>query len=77
MKVNFTYNFRKFYRGYGKFKKMASLDSKRSDLIDFVNLFRDFKDFEHPSDDDDAKKLKNKVMNKTHQLYNKYLNAYK
>ena len=56
---------------------MASLDSKRSDLIDFVNLFRDFKDFEHPSDDDDAKKLKNKVMNKTHQLYNKYLNAYK
>ena len=57
---------------------MASLDSKRSDLIDFLNLFRDFKDFEHPSDDDDdAKKLKNKVMNKTHQLYNKYLNAYK
>ena len=41
---------------------MVSLDSKCSDLIDFLKLFRDFKDFE-PSDDDDAKKLKYKVMN--------------
>ena len=37
-------------------------------------LFRDFKDFKPPSDD--TKKLKNKVMDKTHQL-NRYLNAYK
>ena len=72
---NSTYNFRKHYRDFGKFKKMASVDSKLSELIKFFKLFRDFKDFKPPSDD--AKKLKNKVMNKTHQLYNKYLNAYK
>ena len=51
---------------------MESLDSKRGELIDFLKLFRDFKDFESPS-----KKLKNKVMNKTHQLYNKHFNTYK
>ena len=72
---NSTYNFCRFYRDFGKFKKMASLDSKRSELIKFLKLFRDFKDFEPPGDD--SKKLKNKVMNKTHQLSNRYLNAYK
>ena len=72
---NSTYKFRNHYRDFGKFKKMASVDSKRSELIKFFKLFRDFKDFETPSDD--AKKFKNKVMNKTHQLYNKCLNAYK
>ena len=66
---NFMYNFRRFY------KHLASLDSERSELIDFYKLFRDFKDFEPLSDD--TKKLKNNVMNKTHQLYNKYFNTYK
>ena len=41
-------------------------------MIKFLKLFRDFKNVEPLSDD--AKKLKNKVMNKTHQLY---LNIYK
>ena len=54
---------------------MASLDSKPSELIDFLKLFRDFKVFESLSDDDDddddddaddSKKLKDKVMDKTH-----------
>ena len=48
--------------------EMASLDSKCGRLIDFLKLFRDFKDFEPASDD--TKKLKSKVMNKTHQLHN-------
>ena len=34
---------------------MASLDSKRGELMDFFKLFRDFKDFEPHSDD--TKKL--------------------
>ena len=55
--------------------EMASLDSKCSELIDFLRLFRDFKGFEPTSDD--TKKLKSKVMNKTHQLSNKYFNTYK
>ena len=58
---------------------MTSLDSKRSELIDFLKFFRDFKDFEpsNNGDDDDAKKGKNIVMNKVHQLYYKYFEAYK
>ena len=55
--------------------EMASLDSKCSELIDFLRLFRDFKGFEPTSYD--TKKLKSKVMNKTHQLSNKYFNTYK
>ena len=39
---------------------MASLDSKRSELIDFLKLFREFKDFERPSDN--AKNLKIKLL---------------
>ena len=66
---NSMYNFCRFY------KHLASLDSERSELIDFYKLFRDFKDFEPLRDD--TKKLKNNVMNKTHQLYNKYFNTYK
>ena len=49
------YNFRKFYRDFGKFLKMASLYSKRDELIDFLKLFIDFKGFELPSDN--TKKL--------------------
>ena len=56
---------------------MSSLDSKLDELIDFYKRFRDFKDFEILNDDDDAKKRKNKVMNTTDQLYNKYFNTYK
>ena len=74
---NSTYNFHRFYRDFRKFKKMALLDSKRCELTDFFKIFIDFKDLKPPSDDDYSKKLKNEVMNKTHQLYNKYLNAYK
>ena len=70
-----TNNFRRFCRDFGKFKKMASLESKCNELIGFYKLFRDFKNFEPPNDDE--KKLKIKVMNKTHQLYNKYFEAYK
>ena len=47
---NSMYNFRKFYRDFGKFLKMASLYSKRDELIDFLKLFIDFKGFELPSD---------------------------
>ena len=72
---NSMYNFRKFYRDFGKFLKMASLYSKRDELIDFLKLFIDFKGFELPSDN--TKKLKNKAINKTHQLYSKYFNTYK
>ena len=43
---------------------MASLDSKRGELIDFDKFFRDFNYFESLSYD--TKKPKNKVMNKTH-----------
>ena len=32
---NSGYYFRRFYRDFGKFKKMASLDSKRSELMHF------------------------------------------
>ena len=39
---NSNYNFCRFYRDFGKFKKMASLDSERSEFIDFLKLFRDF-----------------------------------
>ena len=46
---------------------MALLDSKRCELIDFYRFF----------DGDDTKKIENKVMNETHQLYNKYFNTYK
>ena len=70
-----TNNLRRFYRDFGKFKKMASLESKCNELIDFYKLFRDFKNLEPPNDDE--KKLKIKVMNKTHQFYNKYFEAYK
>ena len=35
---NSAYNIRRFYRDFGKFKKMASLDSKRGELIDFYKL---------------------------------------
>ena len=55
---NSTYNFCRFYRDFGKFKKMASLDSKRGELIDFYKLFRDFKDFEPLSDDTKNLKIK-------------------
>ena len=48
--------------------EMASWDSKRGELKGFLKLFRDFKDFEPASDD--TKKLKSKIMNKTHQLHN-------
>ena len=67
------FNFRKFYRDFGKFKKTTSLDSKLSELIDFYKLFKDFKDFVPPSDD--TKERKNKVMNRTHQPYTKYFNT--
>ena len=65
---NSTCNFHRFYRDFRKFKKMASLDTKRGELKYIFKLFRDFKDFGSPSDD--TKKLKNKAMNKTHQLCN-------
>ena len=70
-----TNSFRRFCRDFGKFKKMTSLESKRNELIGLYKLFREFKNFEPPNDDE--KKLKIKVMNKTHQLYNKYCEAYK
>ena len=54
---------------------MTSLDSKHVDLIDFYKLFKDFKGFEPLRED--TKKLKNKIMNKTRQFYNKYFNTYK
>ena len=57
---------------------MTSLDTERSELIDFFKFFRDFKDFEPSNNgDDDAKKGKNIVANKVHQLYYKYFEAYK
>ena len=40
---NSTYNFCRFYRDFGKFKKMASLDSKRSELIKFLNFLETLK----------------------------------
>ena len=70
-----TNSFRRFCRDFGKFKKMTSLESKRNELIGLYKLFREFKNFEPPNDDE--KKLKIKVMNKTNQLYNKYCEAYK
>ena len=70
-----TNNFRWFCRDSGKFKKMTSLESKCNEVMGFYKLFRDFKNFEPPNDDEI--KLKIKVMNKTHQLYNKYFEAYK
>ena len=79
MKIIFTMTlisiFADFTKTLENLKKMASLGSNRGELIDFYKLFRDFKNFELPKDDD--KKLKIKVMKKTHQLYYKYFNAYK
>ena len=47
-----AYNFHRFYKDFGKFKKMALLDYKRSELIDFYRFF---------DGDDTKKKLKIKL----------------
>ena len=40
---NSTYYFHRFYRDFRKFKKMASLDTKRGELIYFLNVLETLK----------------------------------
>ena len=46
-----TYNFRRFYRNFGKFKTMASLNSKHGELIDLYNKYFNASKDEYDSED--------------------------
>ena len=39
------YTFCRFYRGFERFKRMVSIDSKRSELKDFYKLLSDFQNY--------------------------------
>ena len=70
---DFNYNnkfaFYDLYRGFEKFKRMVSLDSKHGELIKLYKLLSEFKN--HKPITTETKNHKNRILNNANQLYNK------
>ena len=69
------YAFYRFYRDFGKFKRM-SLGSKYDEMIDFYGLLDSFINI-HETTATETNDRKYRIMNNVKPLYDKYFDAYK
>ena len=72
---NHKYAFYRFYRNFGKSKRMVSIDSKHHVLKELYKFLSDFAN--HKPATIETKDCKNRVMHNVNQLYNKYFDTYK